>query len=515
MALREGNRQQMEMMPPSIEQYIPDDTPVRVYDAFVEAMDLKDLGIDINPSKEGNPCYDPRAMLKLLVYGYSYGVRSSRKLEREAHYNLTFIWLMGGLRPDHKTIAEFRRRHKEALKKALGQCVNMCMKLDLIAGNILFVDGSKIRANASIKNTWSVEKCRKVLRKAERRIEEIISESEAIDKEEEGMPSLVSVNKELANAQVLKERISQIMEELRESGKPVVNTVDKECTRTNSVQGTHAGYNAQVVVDDGNGLIVSCDAVDANNDIGQFSRQIDQAQEALGQKCAVAVADSGYAWTDDLAKVDKQGIRVIVPTQRIVSQRAPGEFDKENFRYDRDRDCYICPQGAILRYGGVARKSYSRAYVIENRETCRACSKFGRCTTACRGRKVLRLVEEDLRSRLEREYGLSQNQAIYKRRGEKVELVFGHMKRNLGVTSFLMRGRSAVRAELSLLSVCFNLRRMMTLLGVEGLIRALRRVSPVPVIPQTHTFPNNYRPQPVTNNQIRRFGALTLSPAFS
>lgn len=168
-----------------------------------------------------------------------------------------------------------------------------------------------------------------------------------------------------------------------------------------------------------------------------------------------------------------------------------------------------------MRYGGVSRKRYSRAYVIENRETCWACSKFGRCTTARRGRTVLRLVEEDLRSRLEREYGLSQNQAIYKRRGEKVELVFGHMKRNLGVTSFLMRGRSAVRAELSLLSVCFNLRRMMTLLGVEGLIRALRRVSPVPVIPQTHTFPNNYRPQPVTNNQIRRFGALTLSPAFS
>lgn len=478
MALRQGNRLQMEMMPSSIEQYLPDDAPVRVYDAFVEAMDLKELGMDINPSKEGNPCYDPRAMLKLLIYGYSYGVRSSRKLEREAHYNLTFIWLVGGLRPDHKTIAEFRRRYKEALKKALGQCVKMCMKLDLIAGNVLFVDGSKIRANASIKNTWSVEKCHKVLRKAERRIEEIISESEAIDKEEEGLPSLVSVNKELADAQVLKERVRQTMEELRESEKPVVNTVDKECTRINSVHGTHAGYNAQVVVDDGNGLIVSCDAVDANNDLGQFSRQIDQAQEALGQKCDVAVADSGYAWSDDLAKVDKQGIQVIVPTQRIVSQKASGEFDKENFRYDRERDCYICPRGAILRYGGVSRKRYGRIYIIENKETCWACPEFGRCTTARRGRRVIRLVEEDLRSRLEREYALSQNQAIYKRRGQKVELVFGHMKRNLGVTSFLMRGRSAVRAELSLLSVCFNLRRMMTLLGVDGVIRALGRLSP-------------------------------------
>jgi len=473
MAFRHGERQQMQFLPASIEQYVPDDAPVRAYDAFVEALDLGRLGISYDASKEGNPSYDPKAMLKLLVYGYSYGVRSSRKLERETHYNLSFIWLMGGLKPDHKTIAEFRRKNKEALKMALLQCARMCLKLDLVAGNVIFVDGSKIRGNASVKNTWTMEKCREVLGKAERRIEEIISESEATDREEEGMPSLVSVSEELGDARALKERVEEIMKELRESGRQTINTVDRECTRTNSVHGTHAGYNAQVVVDDQNGLVVSCDVVSANNDLGQFSRQIEGAQETLGRKCQVAVADSGYADTGDLGKVDEQGIKVIVPSQRVASRREVGEFDKRNFGYDAERDSYICPRGKVLRYSGRSRKRNGSIYQIAKREVCLECPEFGRCTTSNRGRKVMRLMGEELRERLEQEYGLRQNQAIYRRRKEKVELVFGHIRRNLGVSSFLMRGRKGVQAEMALLSMCFNLRRMMTLLGVEGLIRRL------------------------------------------
>lgn len=204
MAIRTGSREQMQFLPACIEEYVANDAPVRVYDAFIEALDLEELGIRSNPRQEGNPCYDPGAMLKLLVHGYSYGVRSSRKLEREVYNNLSFIWLIGGLKPDHKTIAEFRRKNKEALQKALRQCVRMCLKLDLVAGNVLFVDGSKIRANASIKNTWSMEKCEKVLDKIDKRIEKLITESEAIDREEEGLPSLVTVNQELSDAKAMK-----------------------------------------------------------------------------------------------------------------------------------------------------------------------------------------------------------------------------------------------------------------------------------------------------------------------
>jgi transposase len=477
MAIRQGIRKQMEFLPPSIEQYVGEDAPVRVYDAFVEALDLGELGIFYEPMKEGNPCYDPKAMLKLLVYGYSYGVRSSRKLEREVYYNLSFIWLMGGLKPDHKTIAEFRRKNKEALKNALRQCALLCLKLDIIAGNALFIDGSKIRANASIKNTWTLEKCQKVLEKIDRKIEALIAEAEAIDQEEEGMPSLISVKEKLGDTRAVKERVKAIMEELMDSGDLAINTVDKECVRTNSVHGTHAGYNAQIVVDEKHGLIVSCDVTNTNNDLGQFSVQVDKAQEELGKKCQIAVADSGYADMDDLAKVDQQGIQVIVPTQMIASGREIGKFDKRNFRYDAEGDCYICPENKTLRYSGLTRKRKGKIYQISNKGDCLGCGNFGKCTTSRNGRKVMRLNAEELRDRLEREYILPQNKAIYKIRQEKAELPYGHIKRNLGVSSFLLRGQEGARAEMSLLSVCFNLRRMLSILGHEGIIAKLKCVS--------------------------------------
>lgn len=159
MAYRYGNRHQMELLPKSIEEYVKDDDPVRVYDAFVEALDFNKLKLHLDSHKVGSPEYYPKAMLKLLTYGYSYGFRSSRKLERAIYHNVSFIWLMGGLKPDHKTIAEFRRKNKASLKDVLKACARLCIKLNLIAGNTLFVDGTKIRANASIKNTWTKEKC--------------------------------------------------------------------------------------------------------------------------------------------------------------------------------------------------------------------------------------------------------------------------------------------------------------------------------------------------------------------
>jgi transposase len=474
MALREGNRQQMQMLPPSIEQYISEDAPVRVYDLFVDSLVLSELGIIVEPQKEGNPCYDPRAMLKLLVYGYSYGVRSSRKLERETYYNLSFIWLMGGLKPDHKTIAEFRRKNKAALQKALGQCVRLCMKLDLIAGNILFVDGSKIRGNAAIKNSWNKEKGQRMLKKAESRIEEVLREAEALDAEEEGQPSLVSLPTQLAEPRSLHQKVEQIMEELKQSGKKNLNTVDRECTNINSIQGTGAGYTAEVVVDDKHGLIVSADAVSANNDLGQFADQIQQAEDVLGKAPEITVADSGFADTQDLEKIDKQGIQVIVPSQRLASHKPIGEFAKGNFRYDRSKDCYICPQGKKLIYCRVVTKEACIEYAIEDKETCLHCLRYGQCTTSKTGRKVMRLLAEEVRDRLEQEYALAENQTIYKRRQAKVELVFGHFKRNLGVSSFLMRGVAGAKAEISLLGICFNVRRMMTLLGRESLIKKLK-----------------------------------------
>jgi len=471
MAYRYGNRNQINLFPESMEDYITPDDPVRAYDAFIEALDFRDLGITLDPNKIGNSEYHPQAMLKLLVYGYSYGIRSSRKLERACHHNLSFIWLTSGLKPDHKTIAEFRRKNKEALANVLKQCARICIKLNLIEGNTLFVDGTKIRANASIKNTWTREKAQKALKHIDKRIKDILTQCDTVDEAEEGTGSLVTMDKELKDQDLLKSKIKGILKELEEEKQKSLNTIDPECTRINSLQGSHAGFNFQSTVDEKEGLILSADVVSENNDLNQFASQINKANEILGKKCKTACADSGYASTEELEKIDQQGIKVIVPSQRQARKGEPHEFAKERFTYDYKNDCYICPQGHKLIFYCFNEKN--KAYMISDKKTCLACPHYGICTKAKKGRMVTRLLKEEARQRLEAQYEEPQSQEIYKLRKEKVELPFGHIKRNLKVDSFLLRGQKGVKAETSILATCFNLARMITLLGVSALVKEL------------------------------------------
>jgi transposase len=366
MAYRYGNRTQMQILPHCIEDYIAENDPVRAYDAFVDALKFNDLGIENNPAKVGNPEYDPRNMLKLFVYGYSYGIKSSRKLERAIHHNLSFIWLMGGLKP------EFRRNNKASIQKVLKQSARMCIKLNLIAGNTLFVDGTKIRANASAgrshEKTWYENK--------------------------------------------LKELDSRI-------------------------------------------------------------EQIEGAQKVTERECEIACADAGYADTDELEKLDPKGIKVIVPSQQQALHQDPKPFSKQEFRYDKEEDCYYCPEGHRLNLVDVEKKSGRKRYQIIDRKTCVECRHYWECTTADRGRRITRLRNEEIKEKIEAQYKEETSQEIYKKRKGRCEHPFGHIKRNLKTDSFLLRGRDGVQAETSLLATCFNVARMITLLEIEGLIRKL------------------------------------------
>lgn len=472
MAYRYGNRHEQFLFPASIEDYVPTEAPVRVYDAFVEALDFGELGIELDAGKVGNSSYDPKAMLKLLVYGYSYGVRSSRKLERETHYNLSFIWLTGGLKPDHKTIAEFRRKHKGSLSKVLKQCARLCLKLDLIVGNSLFVDGSKMRANASLKHHWTKARCRKRLEKIDRRVEEILSECERTDEQESSVGSMVKMNEELTDQQALSRKVQETLKQLQADSKVSVNTTDPDCVRIHGRQGSHAGYNMQTVVDEEHGLIVHADVVADNNDLGQLVNQVEQAHDTLGRSCETVCADAGYANYDKLEKLESQKIQVIVPSPRQASTKAAKPFDKSEFQYDSDNDVYICPAGEVLSYRRIEDKN-KKVYRVGAR-VCRQCCYFGECTKSRKnGRKIVRYVNEEFRERLQSQYEQPDSQAIYKLRKQKVELPFGHMKRNLNAGHFLLRGLAGVRAEASLLASCFNLARMITLISAPTLIAEL------------------------------------------
>lgn len=477
MAYKIGNRRQITFLPPTIDEYMSAEDPVRVYDAFGDALDLEEAGILLEPYKAGAHEYHPRSMLKLIIYGYSYGIRSSRKLERACYHNLSFVWLMSGLQPDYRTIARFRSDHKEAIKNILKMSVKMCIKLDLIEGNTLFIDGSKFRANASIKNTWTEETSQAYLEKVSKNIDRLVDEAERLDRQEENQESLVKIKKELVGQEKLKAKVEEVVKVLKETKKSSINSVDQECVKAKGRQGTHASYNAQMVVDEKHGLIVSTEAVSENHDLNQFHTQLNRASKVLGKKPKVASSDAGYFHLEEISQVSED-IMVVIPTRKQAQKENKihpvKPFGKEQFRYDCTADEYSCPQGNRLTYCGAAFSDPDkRAYKAKGKD-CRECPHFGVCTTCRDGRRVVRLKEEELKERLEAVYQSPQGQEVYRLRKEKVELPFGHMKRNLGAGQFLLRGKQGVNAELSVLSTCFNIARMITLVGIPALILKLQ-----------------------------------------
>jgi len=412
-------------------------------------------------------------MLKVLVYGYSYGIRSRRKLERALHHNVSFMWLAGGLKPDFKTISRFRRDNRPALRQVLKQCARLCIELDLIEGNTLFVDGSKFRGDVSLKNLWTVGRCERHLARIDQRIDAILAECDTVDDQEADEGSLVQLKDELKKKEKLKAKVEKTLEKLQREGLDRLNTTDPDSARMHGRQGSHAGYNAQIVVDDQHGLIVHSDVVNDNNDLGQFAEQIDQANQTLERPCQVACGDAGFSNARELEKIDAQDIEVIVPSSKQAQGKAPGPFDKSRFRYDAQEDVSICPEGIRLPFRRLNGPKDKREY-YPGRSVCDSCPHFGTCTkNVTTGRKIIRYENEVLGERLAAHYDEPGSQAVFTRRKEKVELPFGHLKRNLGVDSFLLRGLAGVRTEMSLLSSGFNMARLIGLFGVSGLIAKL------------------------------------------
>ena len=306
MAYITSDRNQVTFLPPRIEEYIGENDPVRVYEAFVEALKFCELGIEIKGIKAGAKKYHPKMLLKLIVYGYSYGIRSSRKLERACNHNLSFIWLTGDLKPDYRTICRFRKENKSAIKQILKQNAKLCIELGLIEGNSLFVDGSIFRANAGINNSWDKKRCEKHLKRAEENIERIMEEAEELDKLEEETGSLVKLEEELLKQKDVQEKIKEIASTIETTGQTSVNTTDIGSVKAKGRQGIHASYNAQIVVDEKHGLIVNTKVVSQNNDKNQLSEPLKESIEVLEKSPKSVICDSGYHSLVDIEKVPRR-----------------------------------------------------------------------------------------------------------------------------------------------------------------------------------------------------------------
>jgi transposase len=469
------DRHQRTMFPEALDDYVAADSTVRVIDEFVGGLDLVGMGFKrAVPAGEGRPGYDPRSLLGLYIYGYLNRTRSSRRLEAETHRNLEVIWLMRKLRPDHKTIAEFRREHRRVLKQVTREFLMICKELRLLDSTLVLIDGSKMRAVNSRERNYTEGRVAKLIRRMDESIAQYLAELDRKDREEEGMkgPTDPELPQKLAELRARQKELREMQQQIRESGEQVSQT-DPESRRM-KVRGDHdVCYNAQIAVDSKHHLIVAHEVTNEVTDVEQLAPMALAAQEALAVEALEVAADRGYHNGAHVALCEANGITPYVPAPNPSKGEKAGIFPKEAFRYSEERNAYQCPAGHWLqqRTSGQAKNGRTLGY-YSNPQACRGCPLRQQCTRSRSARRICRTPEEAQVQAMRRR--LAERPELMARRKASVEHPFGTMKRGWDSGYFLLKGMEGVRAEFSLSVLAYNLRRTISILGVECLLAALR-----------------------------------------
>ena len=468
-------RDQVTLFPERLEDWIGEDHLVRVVDLFVDQLDLADLGFErVAHARTGRPGYHPAVLLKLFIYGYLNRLPSSRRLEREAGRNVEVMWLIGRLVPDHKTIADFRRDNGTAIRKTCAQFVELCRRIGTLKGDCVAIDGSKFKAVNNRDKNFTKGKIASRLEHLEADVERYITEMVRIDRQEEGEARTEKV----AHLAQRYGRLKQEIERLKSMDKALADTPDGQISLTDPdarAMATSArnsglvGYNVQSVVDVETHIIVTHDVTNKGFDRDQLSPMAIAAKEALGREDLHALADKGYFSGVEIAACDKAGITVTMPRPETSGNRSKGMYVKADFKYDAERDVYICPTGNELIYRYTREEdglSVGRYWTNE----CQHCTVKSRCTTG-KERRVTRweyehLVDE-MRDRLR-----SASDPMTQRRST-VEHPFGTIKAWMGTTHFLMRRLQNVRTEMALNVLAYNIKRMVAMIGISGLMAAI------------------------------------------
>ena len=491
MSYLEGEHRDQELLlPERLDGYISEDNPVRFIDAFVDQLDLSACGFEAQRTDtRGRPGYAPADMLKLYLYGYSNRTRSSRQLERACHINMEVIWLMRRLKPDHKTIAEFRRKHPKSFKKVFRQFVFLCRRLGLVAGELVAIDGTQLKAVNNPSKNLTRTRLQRQIKDADQKIDAYLAQLDDEDAREKGGRKL--------NRSKLREKMGRLKAELdsmkeldsamEQAGVKQVSQTDPESRSMAKNPRIAVGYNAPASADEKHGIIVAEDLSNDVQDYDQLAPMARQSKENLGDpKDLDVTADKGYDKASQIKAVEQMGARCHVPSRRN-SVKGGKHYTKDAFGYLKTKDAYRCPAGKLLHRSYESQVNGKTIYTYNNSKACQGCRLFDRCTTKERGRNIIRGEDEAtvevVRKRMAKE------PEKYKRRGATIEKVFGTIKWAMGAESLLMKGVEKSRGEWSLLCACYNLKRLITLVGVKGLLEALdglvfeRRIALYPKMP--------------------------------
>jgi transposase len=471
-----ANRHEEIRFPERLDDYIAAENPVRFLDAFVDHLNLTTLGFQrAQPAVTGRPAYDPADLLKLYLYGYLYRLRSSRRLEQETHRNVELMWLLKKLRPDHKTIADFRKNNLVPLRQVCREFTLLCKQLELFAGELVAIDGSKFKAVNAKERNFTPDRLAKLLQQIDQRIEGYLKDLDGQDTQDEaGTPGGAVAENLQAKLEALQQRkllYADVQAQLEASGATQLSLTDPEsrAMKLGKGRGTEVCYNVQTAVDSKHKLIIANDVTNDTGDRACLSPMALQAQDILGGTFD-AVADVGYYHGEEVKTCLEAGITPYVARPVTSANQKLGLFSKDDFTYDGATDTYQCPAGEQLtfRFATVQQGRHIRYYATA---ACRACPLKQQCTRNKGGRRLTRWVDEHLLEEMEQR--VRSRPEVMKQRKQLVEHPFGTMKRWWDAGYFLMRGLEKVRTEFSLTVLAYNLRRVLNLVEMPRLIAAL------------------------------------------
>ena len=466
------DRGQATLFPDRLEDFVDEQNPVRVVDAFVDALDLRELGFARSvPATMGRPGYHPAVLLKLYVYGYLNRIASSRRLEREASRNVELMWLTGRLAPDHKTIADFRRDNGEAIRKVCAQFVLLARKLGLFGEAVVAIDGSKFKAVNNRDKNFTAAKMARRLAEIEAAIGRYIAEMDGADAAEPaGEARIEHLQEKLAALHAHMAELKVIDEQLRAAPDGQVSLTDPDARSMNARGSGIVGYNVQAAVDAKHHLVIAHEVVTTGSDRAQLSAMGKAAKDAIGCESLEVVADRGYYSGPEMLACETTGISAHVVKPVTSNAVADGRFGKGDFNYDASCDSYRCPAGEELTHRSTANED-GQAIRLYWTNGCGACALKARCTTGNQ-RRVRRWEHEHVLEAMEER--LARRPELMRLRRSTVEHVFGTIKGWMGATHFLTRGLENVRTETSLQVLAFNLKRMISIIGIAPLLAAIR-----------------------------------------
>lgn len=471
------NRNQYILFPESLEEYISPDNPVRIIHEYVRQLDLKALQFTHAREKQlGRPPYHPALLLKLYLYGYLNRIRSSRRLETEAGRNLELMWLLEKLKPDFKTIADFRKDNKKALVQVFRDFTRLCNNWQLFGKELIAIDGSKFRASNSKKKSYSKKKLVRHINYINEKIAGYLTELDEADQAEavDRKPDAKEIKERITQLKERKAQYQSYQDNLEKTNQNELSTTDPDArlmsTNNNSVE---VSYNVQASVDARHKLIADFKVINKPNDLGQLAPMAFRTKKMLGNEKFTVVADKGYYHAHDLVYCNKKKITTYLTRQSYSNGTGDKDFYPDKFRYDKEHDCYLCPSGKRLYYyrtrkkdGKIIGKDY------RNLDACFSCPVKNRCTKAANGRTIFRHRNQDFLDKIDRQ--TRENLQTYKLRQMIVEHPFGTIKRAWGASYFLTRRKASVSAEIALSFLSYNLKRVINILGTEEILRRLR-----------------------------------------